>query len=238
MIQRAQQHGDATAGDEKGFGHPPASALIRKALAQAEVLGIRLIGHPGSGKTELVNATLNRLPAPKRAVVVVVNPASTRDADRLHDHCGRVVHIDAAIADATPIWHAISELKLEHFDLLLIEAAGGLAPLHDLGQDATVAVFSVSGGDDKAAEYHALINSASAIVLTKTDLRSLVKFNGEVFRNDVHSINSSAEIFELSAITGLGMLDWLRWLERARAAKNQSRSHDDPHDWTSDRFIG
>jgi len=213
-------------------------AMIRKALAQARVLGIRLIGHPGSGKSELIEATLKRLAAPKRVAVIVVNPASGRDADRLRKFCGFVGHVDAAVPDSASIWRAISELKLERFDTLLIEAAGGLATLNDLGQDATVAVFAVSGGDDKAAEYHTLLNSSSAIVLTKIDLLPLVKFDRNVFSNDVRGINSSAEVIEISAMTGSGMPEWLDWINRTRTAKTQGRSRGDPNQRSSDSFIG
>jgi len=161
-----------------------------------------------------------------------------RDAQRLQHLCGRVAHVDAAVPDAGQIWRAISELKLDHFDTLLIETAGGLATLHDLGQDATVAVFAVSGGDDKAAEYHTLLKSASAILLTKIDLRPLVKFDGQVFRNDIRAINSSAEIYETSAMSGSGIVDWLGWLDRMRAAKALSRTRGESPDRTTDKFIG
>jgi hydrogenase nickel incorporation protein HypB len=226
-----------SAGDDR-VGRPPAAALIRTALTQARVLAIRIIGHPGSGKTELIESTLKRMPAPMRIAVIVINPASSRDAQRLKPLCGYVGHIDAAVPDAVQVWRAMSDLQLDHFDTVLIEAAGGFAPLQDLGQDATVAVFSIGGGDDKAAKYHALINRSSAVLLTKIDLRPLIKFDEQVFRNDVRAINSAAEVFEVSSVLGAGMPDWINWLERTRAAKLQSRSRIGPTDWTPDKFIG
>jgi hydrogenase nickel incorporation protein HypB len=238
MAEGTREHVDVTVAAELSIGRPPPAALIRRALAQSRVLGIRIIGHPGSGKTELIEATLKRLVAPRRVAVIVVNPASGRDAERLQKYCGHVAQIDAATPDAATIWRAMGELRLEDFDTLLIEAAGGLADLHDLGQDATVAVFAVSGGDDKAAEYHALLKSASAILLTKIDLRPLVKFDGQVFRNDIRAVNSSAEIHETSAMTGSGLIDWLDWMDRTRATKTQSRLRGDPHESPSDEFIG
>ncbi|HUB24654.1 MAG TPA: GTP-binding protein [Tepidisphaeraceae bacterium] len=224
--------------DEKHIGRPPASALIRKALTQSRVLGVRIIGHPGAGKTELIEATLKRVPAPQRVGVVVVNPAAGRDAERLAKYCGFVTHINAAVPDPGLIWKAISEMKLSDFDTLLIEGAGGLAPLHDLGQDATVAAFSVSGGDDKAAEYHTLLQSATVVVLTKVDLRHLVKFDAEVFRKDVKAINPTADVHEVSAMTGFGMPEWLGCLALMRASKARSRAINEGREWTSDRFIG
>jgi hydrogenase nickel incorporation protein HypB len=238
MAQTDQTKLDSGSEQEKSLGRPPAAALIRKALLQSRILGIRIIGHPGCGKTELIEATLKRLSAPKRAAVIVVNPASSRDSDRLRDSCGQVAHVDAAVPTAAAIWAALSEFKLENVDTLLIEAAGGLAPLTDLGQDATVAAFAISGGDDKAAEYRGLIKISSAIVLTKTDLRPLIKFDGQVFRNDVRAVNGSADVYELSATSGAGMAEWLGWIDRKRIAKATTRGRAESPDWSTDTFLG
>jgi hydrogenase nickel incorporation protein HypB len=215
---------------------PPATAIIRRALAEGDVLGIRIIGPPGAGKTELIEATLRDLPAPRRVAVIVINPASARDAERLQKYCGHVAHIDAAVPTASAVAKVIGELDFSRFDTLLIEAAGGLAPLQDLGQDATVAVFAVSGGDDKAAEYHGLLNAASAVVITKSDLRPYVHFNPEVLVDDVRSINPAAEIFELSAQTSRGIDGWTAWLSRLRLSKQ--RKPDPTKDQSPDSFVG
>ncbi len=168
----------------------------------------------------------------------MVNPASSRDAQRLGGVCGQVALVDAAVPTSSSMYRIISELSLEKFDLVLIEAAGGLAPLQDLGQDATVAVFAVSGGDDKAAEYHALLNAASAVVLTKTDLRALVKFDSQVFRTDLQLINPSAEVYEVSAKTHSGISGWLAWLERVRFAKKSKRNRADEDPSSANTFFG
>lgn len=194
-------------------------ALIRTALAKHRVLAIRLIGPPGAGKTQLIQETLKNLPNPKRAAVIAVNPAADRDAQRLHGHAAFVAHIDAAIPTASAIWRILSTLDLGKFDTLFIECAGGLSALPDLGQDASVAVFAVSGGDDKAMEYSGLLAHVSAIVLTNIDLRPLVKFDTRVFRADVERINPEASLHEISTLSGSGMFSWLYWLKERQIAK-------------------
>jgi hydrogenase nickel incorporation protein HypB len=216
--------------------HLPAAGMIRRALAQAGVAAIRIIGHPGAGKTELVEATLRSVLAPKRVGVIVVNPASRRDAEKLERACGHVAHLDAAAPTASAISKVVSDLKLAEIDLILIESAGGLGQLQDLGQDATVAVFAVSGGDDKAAEYHTLLKASSAVVVTKSDLRPHVQFDPEVLRKDIRLINSLAEIFEVSAQTGHGMEVWVAWLERIRVAKRRKRESADER--SPDSYVG
>lgn len=217
--------------------HPP-QAMIRAALARAGVLAIRIIGPPGSGKTELIEATLKRLPGPRRVAVIAVDPASAREADRLHNLCGFVEHCDSAVPDPAAIWQIISQLRLEDFDFILIEGCGGMAPLKDIGQDATAAVLAVSGGDDKALEYRTLLPSASVILLSKIDVRQLVKFNEHVFRQDVSVIAPEAQLIELSAVTGSGMSCWLEWLDKARTAKKLRGVPPDPDKSFSNTYYG
>ena len=140
-------------------------------------------------------------------------------------------------ADAASILRITSQMQLENFDILLIETAGGLGTLPDLGQDATVAVFAVSGGDDKAAEYSTMLKSASAAVLTKIDLHPMVKFDDQVFRRDVQSINPSVEIHALSAVSGAGMSSWLSWLDLKRIEK-RSRDANAAAGHFNESFIG
>ena len=216
---------------------PPAAAVIRKALAKAAIPAIRITGHPGSGKTSLIEATLRHLPAPMRVGVIVINPASIRDAQRLRELCGYVGRLDVAVPTGAGVGRVFAEIDLQKLDLLLIETAGGLAPLHDLGQDAIVSVFAVSGGDDKAAEYRQVLAASSAVILTKKDLLPLVKFDSRVFRNDLESINPAAEIFEISAQTGIGIPAWVAWLDRLRACKRRKQAGPCP-DAASNQFLG
>ncbi len=186
----------------------------------------------------MIDATLKHLAAPKRVGVIVINPAAQRDAARLRPHCKHVEWIDASVPRATQILNAISKMPLTELDLILIEACGGLAPLEDLGQGTTVAAFAVGGGDDKAAEYRALLQNSSAVLLTQIDMQPLVKFNEHVFRCDVQSVDPAIAIFELSAVSGAGMYGWMGWLERTLAAKKRRGAPLDAEKPTGDCFLG
>jgi hydrogenase nickel incorporation protein HypB len=212
-------------------------ALIRTALAKANVLAVRVIGPPGAGKTQLLQETLRQLSNCRRVAVIVVNPAAGRDADRLHGAAGFVHHLDAPVPSAAAIWRVLQEIDLAKLDMVLIECAGGLAPLPDVGQDASVAVFSVSGGDDKAMEYSELLRHVSAVVLTKIDLLTVVKFDSQIFRADVDRINSGVTLHELSALTGIGMFSWLAWLNERQADK-RSRGQQEPKREFNENFVG
>jgi hydrogenase nickel incorporation protein HypB len=223
---------------QRNSGRGPPEAMVRAALARAGVLAVRIIGPPGSGKTELIEATLKGYAAPRRVAVIAVDPASVREADRLQNLCGYMAHLDSTVPDPAAIWLIISQLHLEDFDFILIEGCGGMVPLKDVGQDATAAVLAVSGGDDKALEYHKLLESSSLILVTKIDIRHLVKFNEHVFRGDARTIAPEAEVIELSAVTGLGMHHWLEWLDKARTAKKWRDVPNDPEQSSGNTFFG
>jgi len=231
-------HASSTESSESGPFRAPPQALIRHQLKRAGVFAVRLVGPPGSGKTELIEATIKHLAAPQRVAVIVINPAAHRDAARLRAHCGHVEFVDAPAPHAASVWHAIQQIPLKDVDLIFIETCGGLAPLDDLGQDATVATLAIGGGDDKAAEYHTLLKSSSLVLLTQADMRPMVKFNENVFRDDVQTVNAAAEIVLISAFSGAGMYRWLEWLESARLAKSSRNAPPSPGGPMGERFFG
>jgi hydrogenase nickel incorporation protein HypB len=228
-----------SSGEEKeSVSRRPPEARIRAALTRSGVVAVRVIGPPGSGKTELIEATLRHLPGRRRVAVIVVDPASAREAERLQNLCGYVAHLESAIPDPSQIWQIISQLHLADFDFILIEGCGGMAPLKDIGQDATAAVLAVSGGDDKALEYHTLLEGAAVILLTKIDMRKLVKFDEQVFQQDVHAIVPKAEVIELSAVTGSGIYHWLEWLDKTCTAKKRRKATNEHGFSASNTYFG
>lgn len=173
---------------------------------------VALIGPPGSGKTALIEAAVQHLAHKLRVAVITINPAAHRDAERISHYCTQVEAIDSANPDASAISAALAKLHLDQIDLLLIESMGGLGGPPDLGQDHTVCVLSMSGGDDKAAEYSKLLAKSSAVILSKAELKQHVLFDRNIFRSDLKSINPKAELFEISAFGNTGMDLWIKWL--------------------------
>jgi hydrogenase nickel incorporation protein HypB len=232
--------GYGSAGDEEkeSISRRPSEARIRAALSRAGVVAVRVIGPPGSGKTELIEATLRHLPGRRRVAVIAVDPAATREADRLRNLCGFVAHLESVVPDPAQIWQIISKLHLADFDFILIEGCGGMAPLKDIGQDATAAVLAISGGDDKALEYRALLKGASVILLTKIDLRKHVKFDERVFHDDARVLVPKADIIELSAVTGSGIYHWLEWLDKTCTAKKRRNLPNDLGLSASNTYFG
>jgi hydrogenase nickel incorporation protein HypB len=192
--------------------------LNRKAFRDADIVAVSVLGGPGCGKTTLIDATIQRLMPEVRVGVIACDVASHLDADRLTRHSDQVVQVNVGaggLLDATYIRDALESLDLKKIDVLFIENIGTLVggPL-DLGQEVTVAIFSVAAGHDKAAKHPELVRAATGVVLNKTDLLTAVPFDPAVFRADVQRLKQSARLFELSALTGNGMDQWVKWLRR------------------------
>ncbi len=190
--------------------------MNRRRLRDAGVFCIDLIGSPGCGKTSLLEATLRRLHGRINIGIVAGDLATDRDALRIQACGAKVVQINTGKGchlDANQVRHALDEIDLDGLDLLIIENVGNLiCPVgFDLGQDAKVGMFSVCGGDDKAAKHPHLVRAADLLLLNKIDLMKYVRFHPVTFREDVERLNPDVDVIELS-VTEPRIDRWLDWL--------------------------
>ena len=68
-------------------------------------------------------------------------------------------------------------------------------------------------GEDKVAKYPTLFQPADVILLNKMDLAEALEFDKSVVEGDLARVNTRAPVIEVSAKTGLGMDEWVGWLE-------------------------
>ncbi len=189
----------------------------RALLRQHHVTSVNLIGGAGSGKTTLLEASLPKLTATKRAAVLEGDIATTHDADRIAAvgvPAMQLLTDGGCHLGASQVYHAIRKLPLDRLDIVFIENVGNLVcpASFDLGEERTVAVLSAAEGDDKPAKYPLLFKRANAVVLTKLDLLPHVTFDLERCRRYICQLNDAAPIFLVSARTGQGIDEWVRWL--------------------------
>ncbi len=204
---------------DDGAGASAFGRRIRDALRDAGVFTISVIGGTGCGKTTLIEATIEKLMPEVHVGVVACDPITRRDADPMARHTHRLVQVHTGQAhhpDALHIYRAIGSLDLEWIDLLFVENTGSLTgpAKHDVGQDMTVAVFSVAAGDDKADKQPELVRSADIILINKVDLLGCVPFDIAAFRADVRRLNPKAEVIEMSGLHAHGVDRWLEWLKK------------------------
>ena len=189
------------------------------------ILAIDLIGAPGSGKTSLLETTLRALRGRLRPAVLVGDLTTRRDGDRLARWCDQVVQISTGQGchlEAHHVRDAFGEIDLAAIDVLFIENVGNLiCPVgFDLGQAATVGLFSLTEGDDKAAKHPYLVETADLVLLNKVDLAPYLTFDRAGFEADVRLLNGRVAVLGVSATTGEGLDTWIEWLEAARSRIN------------------
>ena len=197
------------------------AAEVRVALGLRDILAVDLIGAPGSGKTALLEATLRELRGRRRPGVLVGDLTTRRDGDRLARWCDQVVQISTGQGchlEAHQVRDALGQIDLDSIDLLFIENVGNLiCPVgFDLGQAATVGLFSLTEGDDKAAKHPYLVETADVLLLNKIDLAPYLTFDRAGFDADVRLLNPNVPVLGVSATTGEGLDAWLDWLDAAR----------------------
>ncbi len=202
----------------------------QRLFQQTGVFVVDLIGAPGAGKTALLELTLRQLKGVLDIGVIVGDPATCRDGDRLAKHSEHIVQVNTGSGchlDANQIRHAMNKLKLADLDLLIIENVGNLiCPVSfNLGQNCKVGMFSVSEGDDKAAKHPNLVVSADVLILNKIDLLPYIPFDLECFRQDVAHLNRTAPLLEISVARNQAKA-WLDWLtENAKRPEHLTKSN-------------
>lgn len=191
----------------------------RKWLSDHGVTAINLISSPGTGKTYLLERTLERLRGRVNCAVITGDQCTDNDARRLTGK-GAVVKqietINSCHLDAVRVGSLLPEVAGNGVKLLFIENIGNLVcpAAFDLGEHFKVALLSTTEGEDKPVKYPTLFSMAPVVVLTKMDLAPHLDWSLPKCREYLNTIRPGVFIFELSAKTGQGMEGWIEYLER------------------------
>ena len=196
-----------------------AAAANRLWLKNRGVVAANLISSPGTGKTLLLERTLERLDGKLPCAVIAGDQRTDNDARRLMGKGAEVVQIetrDACHLDAARIAKVLPEVVKKDVRLLFIENVGNLVcpAAFDLGESFKIALLSTTEGEDKPLKYPTVFNAARIVVLTKTDLAPHLDWDAEACRRNIRQVNPGVFVFELSAKTGDGMDAWIEYLLR------------------------
>lgn len=204
----------------------------REHFDEAGVLVVNLMSSPGSGKTSLLEATIDaeakRGSSGLRIGVIEGDLETDNDARRIRAHgvpveqitTGGACHLDAAM-----VHQAIARFDLSALDVLFIENVGNLVcpASFDLGHHHAVVLLSTTEGDDKPAKYPVLFRAADLVLISKTDLLAhFSDFDVGFAEAAVRALASEAPVVAVSARDGSGMQRWLDWLG-ARVVENRRR---------------
>ena len=191
---------------------------IKNVLKNKNIFSINILSSPGSGKTSLLEKTIDFLHADIRMAVIEGDIQTDLDAQRIAKHNVPVIQIvthGTCHLEANLVKECIDKLNLDELDLLVIENVGNLIcpSSYDLGEDLKVVAISTTEGDDKPLKYPAIFRGASVMVINKIDLLPYVPFNIETVKANALSINPNLLIFETSCTAGTGIENWCNWLK-------------------------
>jgi hydrogenase nickel incorporation protein HypB len=183
------------------------------------ILAVNLMSSPGAGKTALLEATIDALGKPARMAVIEGDLETENDASRIRAKGVQAIQITTGSAchlDAHLVHDALHRLDLEGVELVFIENVGNLVcpASFDLGQHVNVTLLSVTEGDDKPAKYPVMFRAADLLLLTKTDLLEVLgDFDTVKAEQALRLVGSAAPVLQVAPRKGIGMGQWLAWLE-------------------------
>lgn len=198
-----------------------------------KVLAINLMSSPGSGKTALLEATIDELAGELNIAVIEGDLETENDAERIRAHGVPAIQIATGSAchlDAHMVHNALHHLDLKDLDLVFIENVGNLVcpASFDLGHHRNVTLLSVTEGDDKPAKYPVMFRAADLMLLTKSDLLAVLDdFDPARAERCLRELASHAPVMQLSARRNIGLAVWLDWLrEEVQLHKERVSRHE------------
>ncbi len=190
----------------------------RELFRKNKIFTANLVSSPGSGKTSVIEKTLEHFKGRLNISVIEGDVQTNLDAERVSKYGVPVVQIvtnGSCHLEAKLVNDALSNFKLEGTDVLFIENVGNLVcpAAYDLGEDMKIVIASTTEGDDKPLKYPRMFLNASVLLINKIDLVPYINCSLEALKKNALQINPRLEIFELSCTTGEGIDKWCSWLE-------------------------
>ncbi|HBE43530.1 MAG TPA: hydrogenase accessory protein HypB [Bacteroidales bacterium] len=193
------------------------AAMNRRFFEGRKVLCLNMVSSPGSGKTTILEKTINNLSSSCKLYVIEGDQQTNLDADRIEKagapaiqiNTGAGCHLDAQMIDS-----AVKKLNPETNSILFIENVGNLVcpSRYDLGEFRRILIISVTEGSDKPLKYPNMFETSHLCLINKSDLLPYVDFQTEEFIRNAKNISPLLEFITVSAKTGDGMDLWYRWV--------------------------
>jgi hydrogenase nickel incorporation protein HypB len=193
------------------------AAQIRNKFRSSGVFAINIVSSPGSGKTSILERTIEKLKDKIKIAVIEGDVQTDFDAKRVEKYNVPVVQIvtnGGCHLEAKLVKDALENIDLKEVKLLVIENVGNLVcPAgYDLGEDLKAVILSTTEGDDKPLKYPKMFINSSVLIINKIDLLPYVNCNKKELRENALKINPDLKIFETSCKTGEGIDEWCKWI--------------------------
>jgi len=200
------------------------------------VLAINLMSSPGSGKTALLEATIDEFKNDYNIAVIEGDLETENDAKRIRAKGIPAIQIATGTAchlDAHMVHDALHKMDLSNIDILFIENVGNLVcpASFDLGHHFNVTLLSTTEGDDKPAKYPVMFRASDLLLITKSDLLPLLDdFDSQRAEQYFRQLANNSPVFKLSATKAIDLDNWLNWVkEKIQQHRHHLAEHPQDH---------
>jgi len=204
------QHNDVMAARNKGY------------FEAKNIFALNLVSSPGSGKTALLERTLQDLKNELSFYVIEGDQQTLNDADRIaaieipviQINTGKGCHLESDM-----VYEAVKKLNIKDNSVLMIENVGNLVcpSMFNLGEHKRVVIISTTEGVDKPIKYPDMFHTSDICIINKIDLLPYLNIDITKLKEYALKVNPSLHFFELSATTGEGLEGWYKWLKENSA---------------------
>ncbi len=184
------------------------------------VTAFNIMGAIGSGKTLLIEKTIERIGNKYRIGAIAGDVVARIDASRFEKfgiptvglNTGKECHLDAHLVE-----HGLEKLPLDSLDILFIENVGNLiCPAdYELGEHKKVVIVSVSEGDDIVEKHPTIFTTANLIIVNKIDIAEAVSADADKMVRDARTINPRIDVLKMSLKTGEGFKEWIDFVKKS-----------------------
>ena len=205
---------------------------VRAFLAEKDVRFVNVMASPGAGKTTLLCRIIDALKDSCSIGVIEADVDSDVDAQAVQAHGAKVVqlhtggscHMDArmTLAGLKALCGPAADAASSGCpDIVFLENIGNLVcPAEfDTGADIKLVMLSTPEGDDKPLKYPLMFTVADIILVSKMDVAEIFDFDLDRFVKNLRGLNPLAPVLPVSAKTGEGLEEALRYLEQAASHK-------------------
>lgn len=199
--------------------HNPVARENRDRFKAGGTLALNLVGSPGSGKTALIERTVQELQMRLSIGMIkgdLVADTDVRKIERYGVPATTILTRGRCHLEAVQIRDAFLKMAVVPLELLFIENVGDrhCPTTHDLGESMRVVVLSTAEGDDAPTKYPFVFERATVLVINKMDLLPFLTFDVEAVKKHALEVNPHLLVFQTSCTLGHGLREWNEWLLR------------------------
>lgn len=195
------------------------AAGIRQRLHNDRTFLVNVMASPGAGKSSVLLRTIAMLRDRYKIGVMEADIDATVDAEKMQRAGVRSIQVHTGgecAMTAAMTKQALDEFPTQDLDLLFLENIGNLVcpAEEDVGSNLNIEILSIPEGDDKPLKYPLMFQVTQAVLINKIDTRDYFEFDDDAVVERIHRLNPDAKIFFVSAKTGEGFAEWVKWLEQ------------------------